>query len=183
MAMSGLLGVAHATLVEAVDLDALVKESDDVVLARVIKQWTQYDDKGRIVTDFQMQVERVEKGKSTPGSAIIVRKLGGMIGDRGMRISGEPSFTDGEVVLVFGTRGKNTFLRPVGMGQGTMRVFEQGGERWVRSDAEGMTLVQRGSVGNKARSAVPSPRKLEEVLSDVRDLVAKHTQQQTPVVQ
>ncbi|MDB4976455.1 MAG: hypothetical protein JWN48_4796 [Myxococcaceae bacterium] len=171
---------ARASMVEAVDLDTLVRQADDVVLARVIKQWTQYDDKRRIVTDFQMQVERVEKGSALPGSAIVVRRLGGIIGDRGMRISGEPSFTEGEVVLVFGTRGKNTYLRPVGMGQGTLRVFEQDGERWVRSDASGMTLVQRGDTKSRASAAVNTPRKLRELLADVHEIVL---QQQLPVAQ
>lgn len=168
----GPLGSARASIVEAIDFDTLVQEADDVVLARVIKQWTLYDQHGRIVTDFQMQVERVEKGTSAPGSAIVVRKLGGIIGDRGMRIAGEPDFTIGEEVLVFGIRGKNTFLRPVGMGQGTMRIFEQDGARWARSDAEGMMLVKPGDTNTKGRAAMPAPRLLDDVLADVHELVA-----------
>ena len=163
---------AHASIVEAVDFDTLVREADDVVLARVIKQWTQYDEHGRIVTDYQMQVERTEKGSTTAGSAIVVRKLGGIVGKRGMRISGEPSFTEGEEVLVFATRGNKTYLRPVGMGQGTMRIFEQDGVRWARSDAAGMVLVKAGDSTTKARAAMPEPRVLEDVLADVHALVA-----------
>ncbi|HVZ33303.1 MAG TPA: hypothetical protein VG963_12815, partial [Polyangiaceae bacterium] len=86
---------ARASLVEAVDLATLVNEADDIVLARVIKQSSHYDDRGRIVTDIQMQVEQTEKGSSVPGSAVVVRRLGGIVGDRGMHISGEPSFEDG----------------------------------------------------------------------------------------
>jgi hypothetical protein len=159
-------------MVEAIDFDTLVDEADDVVLARVIKHESLYDDRGRIVTDYQMQVERVEKGSSAPGAAIVVRRLGGTVGDRGMRIAGEPSFVDGETVLVFGTRGQKPYLRPVGMGQGTMRVFEQDGVRMARSDAEGMVLVKRGDTTTKARAAMPTPRKLEDVLADVRARVA-----------
>ena len=172
LALIGPLPSARASLVEAVDFDTLVQEADDVVLARVIKQWTQYDEHGRIVTDFQMQVERVEKGSSTPGSAVVVRKLGGIMGKLGMRIAGEPDFTIGEEVLVFGIRGKNKFLRPVGMGQGTMRIFEQDGARWTRSDAEGMMLVKPGDTNTKGRAAMPAPRLLDDVLADVHDLVA-----------
>jgi len=172
----------HATLVAAVDLDTLVRDSDEVVLAQVIKEWTLYDDKGRIVTDYQMQVERVEKGSSTPGAAIIVRKLGGMIGEVGMKISGEPSFKVGEVVVVFASRGQKTYLRPVGMGQGTLRVFEQEGERWARSDAEGMTLVARDQK-SVAKAAVPAPRKVDELLLEVRGLVQQHAKQGLPVGQ
>jgi hypothetical protein len=164
--------LARASVVEALDLATLVQESDDVVLARVIKQWSHYDDAGRIVTDFQMQVERTEKGAATPGSAVVVRKLGGIVGERGLRIAGEPTFRDGELVLLFGARGAKTYLRPVGMGQGTLRVFEQDGVRWTRSDAQGMALIKRGSTATKSRAAVPEARTLEDVLAEVHSLVA-----------
>src|SRR3954470_24999224 len=67
-----LLSTAHATVVEALDLDTLVKDADEVVLARVIKQSSHYDERGRIVTDYQMQVEESVKGNSKPGSAVVV---------------------------------------------------------------------------------------------------------------
>jgi hypothetical protein len=167
-----LVPTAHATVVEALDLDTLVQESDEVVLARVIKQWSLLDERGRIVTDFQMQVEQSEKGNSVPGSAVVVRKLGGIVGGKGMRISGEPSFSDGELVLLFGTHGKKTYLRPVGMGQGAMRVYQQDGQRWARSDAQGITLTKRGATNTKSRAAVAEPRKLDELLQEVRAIVA-----------
>ncbi len=164
---------ARASLVEAVDLETLVKEADEIVLARVIKQWSHYDERGRIVTDFQMQVEQTEKGASAPGAAVVVRRLGGVVGDVGMHISGEPGFEDGEVVLLFGARGKRTYLRPIGMGQGAVRIFEQGGERWARSDMRGAALVARRGSSDKARTAVPEPRRLDDLIADVRALVAK----------
>jgi hypothetical protein len=167
-----LLPAARATVVEALDLDTLVQESDEVVLARVIKQWSLLDERGRIVTDFQMQVEQSEKGNSVPGSAVVVRKLGGIVDGKGMRISGEPSFTDGELVLLFGTHGKKAYLRPVGMGQGAMRVYEQDGQRWARSDAQGMLLTKPGATTTKSRAALAEPRKLDELLQDVRAIVA-----------
>jgi hypothetical protein len=103
----------------------------------------------------------------------VVRRLGGVVGDRGMQVAGEPGFQDGELVLVFGTHGKRTYLRPVGMGQGTVRIYEQSGERWARADTRGLALVSRSGSGAKARGAVPEPRKLDELLADVRALVAR----------
>jgi hypothetical protein len=154
-----------------VDLETLVKEADAVVLARVIKSWSLYDDRGRIVTDYQMQVERAEKGDAAPGSAIVVRKLGGIVGDRGMRISGEPGYQDNELVLLFGKNGKS-YLRPVGMGQGAMRITETNGQRWVRSDSRGMSLVRKGTTDKAAAPAVAEPRKLDDLLAEVHALVA-----------
>lgn len=162
---------ARASVVEALDLETLVREADSVVLARVIKASSHYDDRGRIVTDYQMQVEHVEKGDVTPGAAVVVRKLGGVVGDKGMTISGEPSYTDGELVLLFGKGGKS-YLRPVGMAQGAMRVSEHHGERYVRSDSRGMSLVKRGATDKSVPPAVAEERKLDELLAEVHALVA-----------
>lgn len=161
----------HASIVEALDLDGLVAEAEEVVVARVIEQRSHYDERGLIVTDYSMQVERSEKGTSAPGSMLVVRRLGGIVGERGLRIAGEPTFQAGELVLLFGDRNGETYVRPVGMAQGALRVFEHEGERWARSDTQGMALV-RGGPGEKSRAAAEEPRKLEELLRDVRSLVA-----------
>jgi len=175
LAMLSLVGAAQsparASMVEALDLDMLVAEADEVVLARVIKQWSHYDERGRIVTDYSMQVEQTEKGASVPGAALVVRRLGGVVGDRGLRISGEPSFQVGELVLLFGDRNGEPYVRPVGMAQGAMRIFESQGERWARSDTQGMALV-RGGPSEKGRAVAEQPRRLDDLLHEVRALVA-----------
>src|SRR5688572_9727328 len=51
-----------ATLVEALDLQTLVHEAEQVVLARVIGQQSRWDERGRIVTDVTLQVEETIKG-------------------------------------------------------------------------------------------------------------------------
>ena len=61
---------ASATVVQALDLAGLVRESDDVVVARVLKQESHYDDLQHIVTDYLMQVEQVAKGSQKPGAAV-----------------------------------------------------------------------------------------------------------------
>lgn len=158
---------AQATMVEALDLAGLVREADEVVVARVLKQESHYDDQQHIVTDYLMQVEQVEKGPQQPGAAITVRKLGGVVGDRGMRVAGEPSFEVGERVVVFGQRGGHTYLRPVGMAQGAMRVYEQDGVRWAKPATRGLSLV---GGGNKSASS-QGPRRLDDLLREVRSLV------------
>jgi hypothetical protein len=176
-ALFALLGVvaaadASASMVELLELETLVKEADQILLARVMRHWSHYDDRGRIVTDYQMQVERSEKGDAVPGSAVVVRKLGGVVDGIGMRVEGEPGYDDGETVLMFGSRGKRAYLRPIGMGQGAVRVFEQDGLRWARTDTQGMALIARGGDKAKARAAVSEPRKLDELLREVGRLVA-----------
>src|SRR5690606_1038770 len=95
----------------------------------------------------------------------------------GMRIEGEPSFEEGELVLLFGAdRAGHGVLRPVGMSQGAMQIFERDGERWVRSQPDNLTLVQKGSQGKlrAARAALEEPRRLNELLTEIREHVARH---------
>lgn len=167
-------GRAHASLVEALDLPALVAEADRVLLARVMSQASHYDPQGQIVTDFAMQVEEAIKGDEAPGAAITVRRLGGVVGDIGMRVAGEPSFEVGETVLLFGARGADdSALRPVGMAQGALRVFEKDGTRWARSAGNGVATVRRaGGQLKSAPMALEQPRRLDALLSEVRGLVA-----------
>src|SRR5690349_19414485 len=107
--------LGRATLVEALDLQTLVDEAEQVVLARVIGQQSLFDARGRIVTDVALQVEESIKGDQAPGAAITVRRLGGVVGDQGMRVAGEPSFETGETVVLFGARmRRGGVLRPVG---------------------------------------------------------------------
>jgi hypothetical protein len=182
LACLGLLAVtlatsspAHATLVEALDLETLVAEADQVVLARVIGQQSLYDERGRIVTDVVLQVEESIKGDQAPGAAVTLRRLGGVVGDMGLRVSGEPSFETGETVVLFGAhRARGGALRSIGMSQGTLRVFERDGERWVRSANNGVATVKRaGGQLKHAGAALEQPRKLTELLAEVRTLAKR----------
>jgi hypothetical protein len=165
---------AHASLVEALDLAGLVDRADEVVVARVMTQNAHYDDHGRIVTDVDMLVEQTEKGNTAPGAMITLRRLGGVVGDIGMRVEGEPAFDLDEVVLLFGSRdAKRSVFRPVGMSQGALRIKLQNGERWVQSIPMGAALVTRtpqGTLG-RAAAAVSEPRKLADVITEIRALI------------
>jgi hypothetical protein len=148
-----------------------------VVVARVLSLNSHYDERGQIVTDVAMQVEESVKGEHAPGAAIIVQRQGGTVGDIGMRVSGEPSFVVGETVVLFATRSTGGVLRPVGMSQGALRVFEKDGARWARAANGGMSTVKRSKGKLKhAPTALPAPRRLDDLLGELRILTkgAKH---------
>lgn len=167
---------AQGSMVQAMDLAELVQEAELVAVARVMGQQVSYDERGRIVTDIQMQVERTEKGDVAPGASVVVRRLGGELDGVAMRIEGEPSFQNGEQVLLFGTNPqKRSLLRPVGMSQGALRIFERDGQRWVRSGTKDLALVRKSGDGKLTpdAAAVAEPRPLNDVLGEIRTLVAK----------
>ena len=165
---------ARASMIEALDLAALTETAEEVILARVVAQDSHYDEHGRIVTDVEMLVEQAEKGSAQQGKTVIVRRLGGVVNGVGMRIEGEPSFVSGERTLLFAQKlAQSSVLRAVGMSQGVLRIVEKNGESWVSSQAAGAALVRRGVDGSltKAQSALAAPRKLSDVLGQIRTLI------------
>jgi hypothetical protein len=168
---------ARASLVQALELAELTEAAEQVVLGRVMNQSSHYDEAGRIVTDVQVQVVEVEKGPLAPGASLLLRSFGGVVNGLGMRIEGEPSFEDGQEVLLFVAQlAQQAVLRPVGMSQGAMLVYEEAGQRWVRSMAGGVSLVKKGSSGELTAqaAAVAQPRLLDDVMREVRTLVAQN---------
>jgi hypothetical protein len=171
----------HASMVQAMDLAELVQEAELVAVARVMGQQVSYDERGRIVTDVQMQVESAEKGDVAPGASVVVRRLGGQLDGVAMRIEGEPSFENGELVLLFGRDPQHrSLLRPVGMSQGALRIFEQDGQRWVRSATRDLALVRKSGSGTLTPEvpAIAEPRLLNDVLGDIQALITKAKQKQ-----
>lgn len=82
---------AEATLVRAVTLTELVSMSKHAVVATAgtpSSRWETIGDRERIVTYMKVRVEHVLDGTS-PGSEILVRTLGGRVGDIGQLVPGE----------------------------------------------------------------------------------------------
>ncbi len=153
-----LLGAApaSATISEALSLDELVGRADHVVLATATDARALRDSRDRIVTDYTLRVDEAMKGDAAIGSALILRSLGGAIGDLGMRIEGEPRLEVGRQYVVFMARTSSGSLRPVGMSQGVLPVREVAGQATVMPGGEGLSLVQRVRGGQLA----PAPAAL-----------------------
>lgn len=176
VASLAIVGVASATTIEALDMRSLVRESDHVVLATVIATEARYDHLDRIVTDATLRVDERMWGPAREGQTIVVRRLGGVIGDLGLRVEGEASYEPGERVILFATMNRSAgVLRPVGMSQGVMHVRHVEGAEAVMPGGDGLSLVQRGSDGQlrPAPGALAQPAPLDALLSQVRDLVAE----------
>lgn len=135
---------AEATITQALSLRELVGRADHIVLATCVDRQTRRDGIRRIVTDHTVTVEDAVDGHSRVGEALIMRRLGGSVGDVAMRIEGEPTLALGEHYLLFLSRSEAGNLRPVGMSQGVMRVREE----MVEPGGGGLSLVQRASGGD-----------------------------------
>lgn len=113
---------ARATVIRPLTVAALADRADLVVRARVGEQWSDWAEDGRRIFTWT-QLEVLEGWAGSPGDAVVVRTLGGVVGDIGMRISGTPSFSTGAEVVVF-LRERADVFEVVGMSQGKFDVVD-----------------------------------------------------------
>ena len=167
---------AHGSIVQGLDLEELVSNADRIVLGRVVLSESFPRPNGQIATWHRIEVKRELRGHAPDETEVIVETLGGQLGDLGMRVEGEPSFEVGERVIVFiRDGGPYTAFRPVGMGQGVMRVRKEQGVDTVTQNRDGLLLMRRGTKGVLERSpgALPHKERLDTLLLKLQDLVAR----------
>ncbi len=177
LALLSLPSIALATQVEALSLRQLVEGSDRIVVATVISQEAHYDDLDRIVTDSTLRIEDTLHGTRT--DTLVVRHIGGVVGELGLTVAGEARYADGARMLLFlrtfDSGDAGIVMRPVGMSQGEMPVVASGGGEVVMPGGDGVSVVSRGPNGQlvPAAAAITSPIGRDELISHVRDLVAE----------
>ena len=176
-----LLGVpaspANGSIVQGLELPELVSHADRIILGRVLFSESFRRPDGQLGTWHRIAVEREILGDAPDEHEVIVETLGGHIGELAMRVEGEPSFSVGERVLVFiRDGGPYTAFRPVGMGQGVMRVRMEQGIEMVSQSREGLLLVRRNAKGRLERTlgALPERERLDGLLLKLRDIVEKN---------
>ena len=168
---------ANGSIVQGLELQELVAHADRIILGRVLFSESFQRADGQLGTWHRIAVEREIRGSAPDEQEVIVETLGGQMGDIAMRVEGEPSFRVGERVLVFvRDGGPYTAFRPVGMGQGVMRVRMEQGVETVTQSREGLMLVRRNAQGRLERSlgALPKKERLDVVLSKLRDIVERN---------
>ena len=163
-------GPAAASVTEALSLRDLVAQADRIAVVRAVREEARWH-RGRIVTDVTCVVETPMMG-GRAGEEIVVRRLGGSIGDVGMRVEGEPAFTTGEASVLF-ARNVRGVLRPVGMSQGVLPIALEAGRPMVLPGGAGLSLVQRTPSARfvPAPAALVHPRPLDDVLDEIRAAV------------
>jgi hypothetical protein len=165
---------ADGSIVQALELDELVGQSEQILLGRVLFSESFQRSNGTLGTWHRIEIEQDLQGNATGEREVIVETLGGRLGDVAMRVEGEPSFSVGERVIVFVRGGGDyTAFRPVGMGQGVMRVQREQGIDTVRQTRQGMVLMRRDAQGRlqKSLGALPHAERLDAFLSRLRTIV------------
>jgi len=156
---------AGATVMTPLDLAALSKRADRVVLGVVESQratWT--SDHGAIYTEVRLRVSRAYKGEAKPGEIVTIRREGGTVDGIGMKVYGAAVFSDGEEAVVFVER-RGTASYVVGMAQGRLPVA---------LDASGRKLVAQaaGEVAFTREAKLLGPRPLGEFERELTRILA-----------
>lgn len=140
-------GTASATVVRAVTLEQLVKKSSSVLVGLPLERWSEWASIGgtkRIVTLTRVRVEEAVSGAED--SEVLVRTLGGRIGDIGQLVDGEAELRVGERSLVFSHRFDAGLSGVTAMAQGHYPFDATSGEvRLVRSPRIGTMLKNQGA--------------------------------------
>ena len=163
-----------ASVMLALDLDQLVANSEIIVVATTLGWKSRWDARNRIVTDVTLRVEESIKGKYKAKDQLVVTRLGGEIGNLGMRVEGAEVFYKDKKAIVFlrevPALGE---LRVVGMSQGVFHYREEEGQTLVGPEDTDLALVERDSDGELTSVARVEKRVLpvEGVLTAIRKLV------------
>jgi hypothetical protein len=179
LALASLLAQrVRASIVDAMSLADLTREAEVIVVARVEGQRARWDHQGRIVTDVTLRVTESLHGTLARGAVVIAQRLGGEIGDLGLRVEGEAQYVQGERIVLFARRlttPSGVVLRPVGMSQGVLPIDDAGGVELVMPGGAGLELVERTPEGRLApgAAALAAPEPADVLLDRVRALVAE----------
>lgn len=112
---------AFATLLRGLPLRDLVQQSHHVALLTALDSRCVYlEIAGRraIVTESRLRVDDVVARETPQSSELIVRTLGGQIGNEGELVHGQAEFSPDQSGLAFLTRGSDESLWVTGMAQG-----------------------------------------------------------------
>jgi hypothetical protein len=137
-----LAGVTHAAVMPPKSLNELADESTVICTCRVVDQQSQWDtEQNMIVTLVTLQVEEYLKG--TGGQELTVEALGGIVGDKGLKVTGAPVFELGERAVLFLKAAENNRHHVVGWAQGkfTVRTDPNSGEERIERSLKDVHLT------------------------------------------
>ncbi len=142
VAATGVLGVldwkpAHASVARALRLEDLTRRSRHVLLGEPLdahSQWERIGDRKHIVTYTRVRTHDVLAGADPSDSEVLVRTLGGRVGELGELVHGEALLQLGERSVMFVMPTSST-LAITAMAQGHYPLLKdaRGAERLLRS--------------------------------------------------
>ncbi len=183
---------ANATIIVPQTLEQMTVASSAVVRAQVVRRESSWDaDHQRIHTYTELKVLDAVHKTADLGKTIVIRTMGGEVGDIGMRVAGVARFEVGEEVLVFLRADPLliTHFQVIGMSQGKYRIEGRGVSAVAVPSVEGLAFATRKPDGKMQvsdtgvdASKVPLTDVIARVKAALRTPAPAQTGPTTPVL-
>jgi hypothetical protein len=161
---------AHASVARALRLEELTQRSRHVLVGEPLdaySAWTRIGARKHIVTYTRIRTHEVLAGRDPQDSEVLVRTLGGRVGELGELVHGEALLQLGERSVLFVMPSRDT-LTVTGMAQGHYPLFKdvRGAERLLRSrEARELVNEAGAAVQRLPGLQLPEARKLLQGLA------------------
>jgi hypothetical protein len=166
VAFAAIHGRAAATVGSYVRMAQLVHMSEVIVRGTVLGGEAAWDEgHHRIYTRTAVRVSHWFKGSGA--SEIVVRTVGGHVGDVVAGISGMPTFTPGEDVILFLHPGSDYFYAAA-LSQGVFHVRSTASGATASRDLSGITFVGEGADAASSETSV----RVDDLEAQIASLVA-----------
>ncbi len=162
---------AMALTLHLASLEKLATDSDLIVSGRVISVEYAWEDETRraINTLLTVEVEQYLKGRGN--ATVVVRQLGGRIGNFGDEIPGVPQFEAGEEVILFLVSHRGDYWIH-SMALGAFRVFsDEAGEKLVYNNLPEVTVIDPATQQTLRGEAVFGVTLLGEFIAQIKSYV------------
>ncbi len=154
LAVLAIATTAGATVVRYLSLDEHVATAQLIVRVRAGDASTSLGAKdGRPRTDRVYTVLETYKGNAGPGSELKVRQMRGAMGERTLRIPGDPELREGEEAVLFLVQDASGLSYLAALAQSKYAVVRDGDDAFVRRDLEGLAFAVDGQVLEPADEA------------------------------
>jgi hypothetical protein len=148
----GALGLFHSkpawgSVARALSLSDLVKRSTSVLVLTGLAQrssWQTVGSSRRIVTETRARVDELVSGADPSSSEVLIRTLGGSVGEIGQLVEGEAELTIGEQGLTFLMAFEPARFAVTGMAQGHYPVVSEKAGKILRANRKLPALVGKG---------------------------------------
>ena len=171
----------YSSMLQFLSKKELVTKSDSIVVGQIVDQYSDWDSTGKfIVTYIKVKVVDDIKGSEGGAQEIIIKKVGGRVGDREMIVHGAARFTVGEKTLLFLGKDFKGFRSVMGLSQGKYRILrdQMTGEEVAENPTDPEIGFVKKSADGKATldKDVPISKKLnlkdfiEEIKQDLKKI-------------
>ena len=158
---------AEATVAYSLSLEGLVRGASHVVIVTALSSESRFVELGRrrrIVTDTRVRVaEQVLAGRA-PSSELLVRTLGGSVGDLAEVVHGQPRLSSDQACVAFLREGPDGLHYFQGMAQGHYPL-NRGAERLLLQSPDLPTLLGYDTSAVKQLAGSPLRAARERILA------------------